>query len=704
MAYFTWGALCLAAAFAIIAWRPASIAGFYYHPRLVTVVHLVTLGWISGSILGALYLVAPMALRTPLPSLALDRWACAAFIIGTAGTVSHFWIEEPWGVASAGFLVWLAFLRMTYRILRELRRAPVPIEIRLHFVLALVNILLAGGLGLSIALDKRLDLLPGFVLDHVFAHAHLAALGWATMMVMAAGYRLLPMLLPAAMPQGAAVWGTAIAMQVGVLGLSAGLFLKAPWTPAFGLVVVLAILLFFGRVAWMLRHRRRPPAALRRPDFGVLHAVSALICLALAAILGIALLLRPDAPWRIAAAMTYGALGLVGFLSQMIVGVANRLLPLFSWLQAFAGSGFRRQPPSPHEVSSRALQRLVFGLWSVGVPSLAIGLGRSHLELLRWGAVALLLAVLANLAQQRRVLRVISATAARPESERSSSGDAGAPVSNRGIMRSERHCRSHRGTAVGLSLLVLAAPGARAFELPPPTLASLVGERLEFRLRWGAIPAARAALEVVAADAGRVRLRATARTLAYLDLIYPVRDEVESTVWPQGPRVVHYRKQAKEGRGPSSREEIVFRLDAGLAYYRRGDEAPRALEVPAGVQDPLSCLYAYRTMPVMEDRLVQLPISDGKKLITGRIGVVGREVVETPAGRFSTVVIEPRIEHLGGLFKKSPGARVLIWLTDDAWRRPVKLQSEVSIGRFTAELATLSHAAVASPTEPDAGE
>ena len=33
---------------------------------MMTVVHLLTLGWITGSIVGAPYVAAPLALRTPL--------------------------------------------------------------------------------------------------------------------------------------------------------------------------------------------------------------------------------------------------------------------------------------------------------------------------------------------------------------------------------------------------------------------------------------------------------------------------------------------------------------------------------------------------------------------------------------------------------------------------------------------------------------
>src|SRR5690606_5046432 len=82
---------CLAAAFAAVALDPRGVAGFYYHPRMVAVVHLVTLGWITASILGAVYMIGPMALRMPMPARTADRWAFGLFATGVIGMVIHFW-------------------------------------------------------------------------------------------------------------------------------------------------------------------------------------------------------------------------------------------------------------------------------------------------------------------------------------------------------------------------------------------------------------------------------------------------------------------------------------------------------------------------------------------------------------------------------------------------------------------------------------
>jgi hypothetical protein len=240
---------------------------------------------------------------------------------------------------------------------------------------------------------------------------------------------------------------------------------------------------------------------------------------------------------------------------------------------------------------------------------------------------------------------------------------------------------------VTLALLPLGRPVA-AWQEPPPSLDALVGEHLAFELRWGILPAAEATLEVERLDRDRVLLRAAAQTLPYLDLIYPVRDLVESTVQAAGPRAERYFKNAREGRGEPRVEEILFDLERGTAHLLKADERQTAIQVPATVQDPLSCFYAYRTLDLQGDAAARLDVSDGKKLIEGVVRVVGHENIEVPAGRFDTVIIEPELEGIGGVFKKSPGARIRIWLSDDAWRRPVKLKSEVAVGSFTAVLTS----------------
>src|SRR4051812_50080277 len=69
---------------------------------MLGIVHLVTLGWITASILGSLYIVGPIALRVWIPAGWPDYTAFALVLIGVVGMVAHFWLQEYGGVAGAG--------------------------------------------------------------------------------------------------------------------------------------------------------------------------------------------------------------------------------------------------------------------------------------------------------------------------------------------------------------------------------------------------------------------------------------------------------------------------------------------------------------------------------------------------------------------------------------------------------------------------
>lgn len=401
--YFGLAYLSLAVAFGEVALQPEKIAGFFYHPRMIAVVHLVTLGWISGSILGALHLVGPMALRTPMPAERIDYWAFVAFFLGSSGVVGHFWIEEFSGVAWSGLLLTLVFLHVGRKILGPLRRAPVPPEVKLHFFLAFSNVGLAAVAGTLLGLNKHWPFLPGNALTSAYAHAHLAALGWATMMVFAAGYRLLPMLLPAAMPTGAGMWAGAALLELGTLGLFVTLYLRSPWLSAAAVCAAAGVAVFLGHLLWMKRHPRPAPRGLIRPDFGVAQALSALAYLALAGVLGLVLAFSPETTQTTLRLVTvYGVCGLLGFLAQMVAGVSARLLPIFAYLVAAEGSD---PPPTPHETPDRRLQAATFALWTLGIPVLAAGFFLDETWVVSAGGWILLGAVGAGAASHLAVLR-----------------------------------------------------------------------------------------------------------------------------------------------------------------------------------------------------------------------------------------------------------------------------------------------------------
>jgi hypothetical protein len=390
---------------------PESLAGFFLHPRLLAVVHLITLGWITLSILGALYLVMPLALRADLPVRALDIWIYIFAIVGAAGVISHFWIDVYSGIDSSGGMMVIAFVALGVRVLMALKRSAAPTAVRAHVAFAFFNLILAAVMGILVALNKSDPFLPGSRLQTVFGHAHLGLVGWATLMVVGIGHRLLPMYRPAGPRAGWTLWLSLAFFEVGTIGLWAGYLWAPEYAKWFSLSIAGGVLLFVGHVIRMRLDPRPPPKKMRLPDVGMLHALQAIAYLLFSTGVGVFLAWSPD--WHVDWAMAYGVCALLGFFGQIIIGVAMRLLPMTAWLTAWTKSEFQTLPPSPHEMPVRALQWMSLLGWSAGVPMMAFGLAGGSLPWISAGSWAMLAGLLAATGSAIRV--VMQARPARAE-------------------------------------------------------------------------------------------------------------------------------------------------------------------------------------------------------------------------------------------------------------------------------------------------
>jgi hypothetical protein len=412
--YFALAHVALAVALAAIVIDPIGFSGFFYHARMLAVVHLITLGWISASILGSLYLVGPLALRTPIRVEWPDYVAFALVAIGLTGMVTHFWIGAYGGMAWSGATVGVGILGAGLRTVPAILRAPIAGAVRAHVLLAFVNIAAAAAMGVLIGADKVHPFLPGYVLTNVFAHAHLAAVGWASMMVVGVAYRLLPMVLPARMPAGRRLWLSAALLEAGAVGLFVALLAQSRLTWIFALTVAAGFAAFLWQVGWMRAHPRPRPPALRAPDPAVLHAGAALVALVAAVVMGVWLTRIPTSTFSLRLAAAYGVVGLVGFLSQIVVGMEGRLLPLLAWYWASTRGGEPGSVPAPGRMAWYAGQIYVFVLWLVGVPGLAVGLAIGAPRVVDLAAGCLLIATLIDTANATWILRHAFRRPSRP--------------------------------------------------------------------------------------------------------------------------------------------------------------------------------------------------------------------------------------------------------------------------------------------------
>jgi len=216
------------------------------------------------------------------------------------------------------------------------------------------------------------------------------------------------------------------------------------------------------------------------------------------------------------------------------------------------------------------------------------------------------------------------------------------------------------------------------------------GERLVFQAKWGPIRAGEAVLEILPVETVNgirtYHFVMTAKTYPFIDVFYKVRDRMDSYADAEMTHALLYKKRK---RGRKKKDVVVnFDWDKQLAQYCRPHRKRRPISILPGSFDPLSVFYAFRLHDLKENLEIETPVTDGKKCVMGKARVIRREKITVPAGSFDTYLVEPDLEHIGGVFEKSRNARLQIWVTADKRRIPVLVKSEVAVGSFVAELVS----------------
>ena len=388
LAYYVFAYAGFGAALLVLAVDPSLPGTSFYQPRFVALVHLLTLAWLTGSILGSLYIVAPLALGVAMPVAKADWMAFAAFALGASGMISHFWINTYDGMAWSALLVMGASGSVGVRVLAGLTRAKIPRGVSLHILLAFLNILTAAVFGILIGFDRTRGFLSVSPLAMMFAHAHLAAVGWVMMLVIGLSYRLIPMMLPAAMPSGGSIALSAILLQSGITILVLRLLIDSQGLWMGALLIGAGVATFIVHVRRTLAHRLPRPPALPARDWSTWQVHMAFAWLLAAVVAGIALSIGVGEDDRLRLMWIYGGAGLIGFLAQMVTGMQGRLVPLYAWYRAYAALGV---PPAraAHALPSATAARAIFLCWAVAVPLLVWGLAHEERFAIRAGSLCL---------------------------------------------------------------------------------------------------------------------------------------------------------------------------------------------------------------------------------------------------------------------------------------------------------------------------
>lgn len=344
MSYFAAALVSLVGAEGLMACGFGYPGGPVEAPETLVVVHLVTIGWLSLLMLGALFQFVPVLVAKPIHSNAMPLPTLVGLLAGLAALLLGFLhlaglvnIDLPF-FAVAGVLLGAAFALAIWNLGRTLWSAP-RLELPARFVVVgLASLAATAALGIVFALVFGGHASTSHLLELVgpgrSVHAVAGLGGWLTFTAIGVSYRLHAMFMLA--PEvdrtgsrivfGAGTAALAIAVVGGIGAICAGLGAE-PALAAAGIVGLVALVLYGSDVLHLIRARKR-----RTLELNSRMAALALVSLGLTSVLIVVLAalgrLADDA-----AAVVF--LAAFGWLSGLGLAKLYKIVAFLTWLECF---------------------------------------------------------------------------------------------------------------------------------------------------------------------------------------------------------------------------------------------------------------------------------------------------------------------------------------------------------------------------------
>ena len=204
--------------------------------------------------------------------------------------------------------------------------------------------------------------------------------------------------------------------------------------------------------------------------------------------------------------------------------------------------------------------------------------------------------------------------------------------------------------------------------------AFVVGEKLTFDVKYGFIKAGVAEMSIPTMKriSGREVYHVTfqVNSLPSLEALYRVRDRYETYLDKEGLFPWRFEQHIREGG---------YKRDFSAFFDQRNGKAKTSegsYDIPEYVNDIVSAFYLARTFDYSKLKIgdrFNLQNFYKDKVYPLDVVYKGKETID----------VEPLVQE-GGLFKSE--GNIIIWLSDDDLKIPIKVKTKVLIGSIDAEL------------------
>jgi hypothetical protein len=358
-----------------------SIQGFYFQPELLGLTHIATLGWITMIIFGAMFQLVPVVLQVKLFSVKLAEAQFWIFLIGLTGMVISFFQFDTYLLAVFASLVSIAMLIFIFNITASMTKVKEWNITGTYIAAALVYLFFTVVAGIMMAINLYHPYFKTNHLEYLKLHAHLAFVGWVSMVIMGVSYKLIPMF--------SLSHGFSLKPAKWVFGfINAGLILltieyhlpeRTIMLPVGALFIAAGNLVFFYQVYLIMKNRVR-----KNLDVGLTYSMLSFGIMIIVTLLGLFLvlenLLKPVYFEKLS--LIYGYLILFGYFSLIIVGQMYKIVPFLVWFHKFSAKVGLEPVPSLKDMYNEKLARFEFIMMNTAIAGTVAAIAYANKDLM----------------------------------------------------------------------------------------------------------------------------------------------------------------------------------------------------------------------------------------------------------------------------------------------------------------------------------
>lgn len=396
--HFTAGLVFLSALALLLPFVAGDLANNrFLQPHVVAATHLITLGWLTISIMGALCQLFSVVLNAPIRWIHLGVITLGFYAPGLAAFISGLLLAQPVLTVGGAILFSVALVLFLVNAIATLLRSKN--RDLTWWSLAGAFFFLASTItfGVSLAINLQTNHLGLGRLQALFIHAHVALAGWVLLTIIGVGRRLLPMFLLSHTTKDLPLHLAAAFTAGGALTLTLFHQFLTPTVATIAVALLTAgVGALLAQVVIYMRTRHRPQL-----DAGLRMVLSGVVLLVVGA--GIGWTARAIGGTALVAA--YGVAVLGGF-TLFVAGHYYKILPFLLWNHRFAPLAGKRTLPKINELYSPRVANTAASACIAGLATLLLGALLHAAWLATAGAAVAGIGMLIEAAQLITLLRI----------------------------------------------------------------------------------------------------------------------------------------------------------------------------------------------------------------------------------------------------------------------------------------------------------